>query len=390
MKESRLPQGGANLFQEIKAVSKKAEDSGQKLIKLSIGQPSGPALKSARVAAAEAVLREEESMHEYQDNGSPGVLNFAKRFVAGHVLIPGDANVDYLPIPGIKPMLGLIPMACGKDLRVVATTTNPGYPTPRDWCHYLDKLVAEPTLKPSNNFLFDCEELKSPLPGLVMTNYPHNPSGAVATKEWWEKLCAFCEEHEIRLFNDAAYSALVYDSEACCLSSVALNFPNLSWVEAFSASKLIGNGTGWRVGAMIGSPDFIGDIKTIKGNTDSGFVAPMAVGVLNTIEHDTQGITEVAEKYRSRLQLLIEILSTAGMKLATEPKAGFFSLWQAPKYAFGREMKDARDFNFTMIEETGVVGVHFGKYIRYAVASADIDSVSDELIAAFARAEIKY
>ncbi len=140
MRTSRLSSGGTNLFQAIKAKCTEAEATGKTLYRLSIGQPKGPALLSARKAAAEAVMSEQESMHEYQDNGSPGVPNFAKRFVQAHLKRNLDgANVDFLPIPGIKPMLGLIPLACGaaqKRIRV-GTTTKPGYPTPADWCGYL-------------------------------------------------------------------------------------------------------------------------------------------------------------------------------------------------------------------------------------------------------------
>ena len=391
MRKTRLPEGGTNLFQEIKAVSAQAQKNGSVLIKLSIGQPSGPALISARTTAARAVESDAEAMHEYQDNGSPGVPDFAERFVAAHLCghVFEEGTVDYLPIPGIKPMLGLIPLACGEDLSLVATTTNPGYPTPKDWCRYLGKLVFEPGLNSENNFLFDPQELNGREVGLVMTNYPHNPSGAVASREWLENLCSYCESHNIRIFNDAAYAALKYDSDSCLLSEVANQFPDLSWVEAFSASKLIGNGTGWRVGAMVGSPDFIGDIKTIKGNTDSGFVAPMALGALYAAEHDPE-IANIADLYHQRSIALCQALSEAGMRLATQPKAGFFTLWQTPKQAFGREIKDARDFNFAMIEKTGIVGVHFGKYIRYSVACVDTIGMADEIEKAFESAEISY
>ena len=64
------------------------------------------------------------------------------------------------------------------------------------------------------------------------------------------------------------------------LAEVAVDYADLSWAEAYTAAKLIGNGTGWHVGAMVGSSDFIGDIKEVKGKTDAGFVAPMAAGVI--------------------------------------------------------------------------------------------------------------
>lgn len=389
---SRLPEGGVNLFQAIKAVSTEAEAKGIKLVKLSIGQPQGPALESARLAAARAVTSESESIHEYQDNGSPGVPDFARRFIQAHLRfsIP-DEDTDFLPIPGIKPMLGLVPLACGaaETTLNIATTTKPGYPTPRDWAaRYLRQNVYELPLNPENAFRFSPSDIP-PGTDLIMMNYPHNPSGQVATQEWLEELCGYCQDNGIRVFNDAAYAALSHSPQSSALTEVAARFPGLSRVEAFSASKLIGNGTGWRIGAMAGSKDFIGDIRTIKGNTDSGFAAPMAAGALFAIENDKEGIEKNRQMYERRIRVLGQILTAHGLQQAVVPGAGFFTLWKTPKMAFGEEMKDAQHFNFTMIEKTGIVGVHFDPYIRYAVC-ADIEEVASKIDSAFKEASISY
>ena len=103
-----------------------------------------------------------------------------------------------------------------------------------------------------------------------------------------------------------------------------MDFPDLSWAEAFTAAKLIGNGTGWHVGAMVGSPDFIGDIKEVKGKTDTGFVAPMAAGVAAAFESDQEGISRYCDMYRSRLKALIEIMTGQGMRLAIAAVGGIF------------------------------------------------------------------
>ena len=42
-----------------------------------------------------------------------------------------------------------------------------------------------------------------------------------------------------------------------------------------------------------------------------------------------------------------------------------------------------------MIDNTGVVGVHFGDYLRYAVC-ADVAVMADDLRAAFRAAEVGY
>ncbi|MBI2476499.1 MAG: aminotransferase class I/II-fold pyridoxal phosphate-dependent enzyme [Candidatus Taylorbacteria bacterium] len=406
MRKSRLSEAGENLFQRIKRKTAEAEKAGRKIIKLSIGQPSGPAFLEARTAAATAVLSEDEFMHEYQDNGSPGVPDFARRFVQTHVKIDLSQRkeLSFLPIPGIKPMIPLIPFACGAKESFglqVATTTDPGYPTPKDWCAgYLGQLLYHHSLKlgPANNFRFFPDDLfqisKDIGSGdfkakLVMMNYPHNPSGQVAIMEWLLLLCHFCERHDIRIWNDAAYAGLASSASHCTLTDVACEFPELSWAEAFSGSKL-GNCTGWRVGAMVGSSDFIADVARIKGNTDSGFAAPMAAGLLRLVENHFDLIESLSSEYNSRLDCFINILTNCRMRLACKPGAGFFSLWHAPRMAFGEAVKNAEHFNSLMIERVGIVGVDFNPYIRYSVAQNDIVSVADEIRVAFETAAVAY
>lgn len=399
--QSMLPPGGANLFQAIKAKTAAAEAAGIKVYKLTIGQPSGPALETARIAASEAVLSGEESMHEYQDNGCPGVPGFVEKFVNLHQRSgPLRDGLAYLPIPGIKPMLGIIPQACGhirsNDWRgsykevLVGAMTNPGYPTPAVQCQYQGVPHYALNTNPDNKFLFSPEDISQGTT-LLMVNLPHNPTGQVSTREFWEELCIYCSRENIRLFNDSAYSVLTYFDDACTLAEVAQHFGELSWCEAYSASKIIANGTGWRIGAMVGSPDFIGDIATIKGNTDSGFFAPAAYGVLKCMEDDLVSIAKNREMYMCRNHLLMQIMEARGMKMAVQPAAGFFSLWLTPTEAFGQPIENAEQFNYLMIEKTGVAGVHFGKYIRYSVTAPVEDPEWRKAIEnAFEKAEVKY
>ncbi len=392
MRRSRLGQGGENVLQTIRAKRAEAQAKGMTLIDLSIGEPKGPALLSARQAAAAAVMSDEEAMHAYQYNASPGVPNFAPRFVQAHVRRPFPREaVEYLPIPGIKPMLGLVPLACGcAEQRItVATMTSPGYPIPADWCGYHPFVhhYALP-LRPANAFRFAPDDI-APGTDLIMMNYPHNPSGQVATRDWLGQLCAFCRAHDIRLFNDAAYAVLSYDPASVTLAELAPEYPELSWAEAFTAAKLIGNGTGWHIGAMVGSPDFIADLSVVKGKTDTGFVAPMAAGVVASFEHDQEGIARYRDLYRARLRRLIELLTRHGMRLALQPAAGFFTLWLIPTWAFGTRVESAEHFNIVMIEQAGVVGVHFPGYVRYAVC-ADIDAMAPAIEAAFKQAKVSY
>ncbi|MDC0986139.1 aminotransferase class I/II-fold pyridoxal phosphate-dependent enzyme [Alphaproteobacteria bacterium] len=392
MRKSRLPVGAANVFQKIRQKRSEAIAQGVELLDLSIGEPKGPALLSARETARDAIMSNDEPMHAYQYNDSPAVPGFSQRFVAAHLMGDlGNADVDYVPISGIKPILGLLPLACGcaTDIVTVATMTNPGYPIPANWCDLFPNAdhYALP-LNTTNKFRFDVGDIKFGT-DLIMTNYPHNPSGQVATAEWFAALCRYCNDNNIRLFNDAAYCSLSHTKDSANLSDVAMDYPNLSWVEGFTAAKLIGNGTGWHVGAMVGSKDFIGDIKEIKGKADAGFVAPMAAGALASLENDQEGIAQYRAMYRERLDLLGDLLTDCGMRLAIKPVAGFYTLWETPTQAFGEAVENSEAFNLMMIDKVGVVGVNFSTYLRYAVC-ADVASMEDDLRRAFEIADVHY
>ncbi|MCH8851810.1 MAG: hypothetical protein IID41_04070, partial [Planctomycetes bacterium] len=98
-------------------------------------------------------------------------------------------------------------------------------------------------------------------------------------------------------------------------------------------------------------------------------------------------IEEVRQMYQSRIELLVKTMTNHGMRLAVQPGAGFFTLWQTPTQAFGQRVETAEQFNFLMIENTGVVGVHFEPYIRYAVCG-DVEAMIEPIDQAFKLAAV--
>jgi aspartate/methionine/tyrosine aminotransferase len=400
MRSRMLPQSGTNKFQDIKAAMKVAESKGIKLIKLSIGQPAGPALWPVRNAASLASLSEAESMWEYQDNSLPGVPGFAEKFVQAHVKTNlskiSSQSLSYLAVPGIKPTLFVVAAAMGSWIDGanpvhIYTMTAPGYPSPYDQALMLKGVIVHHLpMSEENDFLFPTEFLHQvPIGSLLSFNLPHNPTGAIGKKYWLEEVCRICSERKIRIFNDAAYAILMHSSIGSTLTDVALKFPNLNWAEAFSSSKA-GNNCGTRVAAVVGSPEFMEDIAQINGNMNSGLSAVMAAGVLELFEKHKLLVDGVREVYAKRLYLLIDLLTKQGMRMAVEPHAGFFALFKCPKKAFGVEITSAKQFNELMINNTGVVGVDFDPYIRYAVCTTDIEAEAVAIAKAFRTANVSY
>jgi len=386
------PLEGENIFQKIRRICEEEKAKNRRVLNLAWGQPEGPAMLLAREKAAESVMSDDEQMHGYQNNGSPGVPDFARIFVQAHFKFTLEGDLAYLPIPGIKPMLGLVQIACrppGKNIKV-AYMSDPGFPTPKDWGRFLGVESYDLPLHPGNKFAFKAEDI---LPGtnLIMGNYPHNPSGQIYTAGQWAEVIIHCIKNNVRIFNDNPYHFFAYDGLYCALAEAAKDFPELSWAEAYTASKEIGNGCGWRVGAMVGSPDFIADIAKIKSQTDSGFAAPLATGVLCALTAGRVEIEARRDEYGRRIAKLIEILESRGMKLVHRPEAGLFTLWHCPRLALGKEFDNADEFNMAMIlgPEIGIAGVPFGKYIRYAVTS-DIIAMQQAIEEIFTAAKVSY
>jgi aspartate/methionine/tyrosine aminotransferase len=350
-----------NPFQRVKKVMQKEEDSGANLIKLYIGEPDGSLSFSAREEIARLAMIDDNIMFKYSDNEDEAVPGFGQRFVQSHVKVDlrEVSGLGYAPIPGIKPMIGLTILACRAKL--VLTMSDPGYPTPKIWCGYLKTPCYSPQLNAENQFLFSVE-------------------------------CRYCEKHNIRIINDGAYANLDHSGENVTLTEIAIGYPNLSFLELFSISKELKNGTGSRIGAVVGSEDFIEDFLIIKGNTDSGVVPIVMAGADYAVKNDQNGIVKCRQKYEERMGIVIDIMLSQNMKLVLEPKATFFSLWEVPRFAFGESVIDAEHFCNLLIKETGVVLMPFGNYVRVAVAEYPMEEEKKALAVyrAFEKAKVIY
>lgn len=408
MSSSLLEPSPGNKFGVIKLQTNQAKEKGINANLFSIGEPNAPAYEIACAATAKAIMSRDPTVHGYQDNGTPGCPDFARRFIMSHpgnreILEACGDEISYIEIPGIKPIIDYVIKSLGAwesstKSRIVATT--PGYPTPKDQAIMAANVaqVDLPSFSADQGFLPTMDQIHGlclSAGDLIMLNLPNNPTGAVADKKWLEELCGYCEDTEIRLFNDAAYAMLKYDSSIPNLAQVAPGFKNLNWMEAYSSSK-IGNFCGWRVGGIVGSTPTVNDFAKIKGNSDSGLNAALAIGILELVENHMDVIDKTVALYKKRLDIMTKILTSCGFKIAVEPKGTFFSLWHTPQFAFGQGIEDSEQFNELMLNhlgKEGIVGVPFDEYgdkfIRYAVCAYPIEENIGKLTNLFEAAGVE-
>ncbi|MDD3303055.1 MAG: aminotransferase class I/II-fold pyridoxal phosphate-dependent enzyme [Candidatus Gracilibacteria bacterium] len=388
-----LPESGENLFQRIKRLVREYEaiNGVGSSINIAVGEPDTNPPELLRKLVAEEVLRDENRNHNYWDNGSPEGLN--KKLIELNIGINIDnySHIKTLVIPGEKPILGLLPVACGANRNDSPIENKgymknaPAYDVMATWCEYLGEESLIWPIYSFENFKLKISNLPSgKLPRMILTVKPGNPCPVGASKEEWEEIIDFCIKNKIRLVNDGAYTAVVHKNHVS-LTSIAINYPELEWAELFSISKTF-SACGWRIGTIVGTNDFIDEISKIKGNTDSGIFGPAGVGLnryLDTNESKEDN-KKIREMYKNRMDVLIPIFESAGLKLACPSDAGFFMLFLCPKTINGETIETSEEFNNKMINLIGLVGVPFvgseidGKKEQFIRYSACYDSLKEE------------
>ena len=360
-----------NIFQRIRKMYIDHYGKVTDVLNAATGQPDGVPPETLRKMVAEFVMNDDPLIHTYQDNDDLG--NFASNMVRR---ITGFEVNDYdhlstLVLPGEKSMLPLLPIACGakrKDVEVLNegfVRTMPSYDLLETWADYIDAPCDRWPLYSAESFRLNLKNLpqKENPPRMIVVVKPGNPCPVGATEEEWIELIEYCIERNIRLVNDGAYSSLIHGNHVP-LCKVACKYPELEWMELFSISKAL-SACGWRLGAAVGSKDFVGELTKVKGNADSGPFGPALQGLTKYFESDISSVEmkDIQEMYKRRLEIATEIFTDIGFKLACPSDAGFFMLFHCPKKLDGEVVKNNEDFNLKLMQKVDLVGVPFAEIL---------------------------
>ena len=355
------------LIKRAKAAARKAHPE-LSLIDMGVGEPDWPADDIVVRTLAEEAGKPENRW--YSDNGIPefqeAAAGYLEKVYGVKGLVPSENIIHGI---GSKPVLAMLPI-CFINPGDLLLTTVPGYPVTATYTRYLGGEVYNLPLLESNDFLPDLDSVPSDIlkkAKLLYINYPNNPTGAVATGEFFRHVVDFAVKNNVIVIHDAAYGALTYDGykplslmSTVCAMDVA--------IEVHSLSKAF-NMTGWRIGFVCGNSKAVKAYATVKDNTDSGqFRAIQKAGIK---AFNNTGITEkTISKYSRRFDLLVDALSETGFR-TKKPKGSFYCYVKAPSGTEdGKVFNTASEFSEFLIKESLISTVPWddaGKYVRFSV-----------------------
>ena len=198
-----------------------------------------------------------------------------------------------------------------------------------------------------------------PKPKYVVVNFPHNPSTATVTPEFYERLVALAKKERFYVISDIAYGDITFKGYK---TPSIMSVPGATdvAVESFTLSKSY-NMAGWRVGFFVGNKKLIGALQKIKSWLDYGMFTPIQVAATVALNGDQQCVTDIIDKYDQRQDVLIEAFGRAGWPIRRN-KASMFVWAKIPEAA---QHLGSLEFSKRLLVEAQVAvapGIGFGDY----------------------------
>ncbi len=211
-----------------------------------------------------------------------------------------------------------------------------------------------------------------PKPKYVVVNFPHNPSTATVTPEFYERLVALAKKERFYIISDIAYGDITFKGYKTP-SIMSVEGAKDVAVESFTLSKSY-NMAGWRVGFFVGNKKLIGALQKIKSWLDYGMFTPIQVAATVALNGDQQCVQDITDKYDHRQDVLIEAFGRAGWHIRRN-KASMFCWAKIPECA---AHLGSLEFSKRLLVEAQVAvapGIGFGDYgegyVRIALIEND-------------------
>jgi len=175
-----------------------------------------------------------------------------------------------------------------------------------------------------NGFKILPEELEAkitPKTKAVIINYPNNPTGAVMTREDFEKIAAIIEKHNLIVISDEVYECMTYDGAHTPFSAIDGMKERTILLNGFSKSYAM---TGLRLGYILAPPQLIAAMMMI--HQYSMLCAPVTaqIGGIEALKNGEDEMKSMIREFDRRRVLIVDGFNKLGLD-CFEPKGAFYT-----------------------------------------------------------------
>lgn len=347
--ESKLLQGlPKQFFANLVAKVNKKAASGVDVINLGQGNPDKPTPDYIVKSTQENVAKPKN--HKYSlFRGLPSLKKAASDFYLEKYGASFDPDKEVAILGGSKIGLVELPWAL-MNPGDTFLLPDPGYPDYLSGAALGQANYETFPLKEENNFLPDLDAIPAETANrakLIYINYPNNPTGAVATREFYEHLVSWAKQYHVGVISDFAYGAIGFDDQAP-ISFMETPGAKEVGIEFYTYSKTF-NMAGWRIAFAVGNPDIIEAINLIQDHLFvSVFPALQQAGIdaLQDPRRDDE-IKQIVERYETRRNAFVGAAEKIGWR-SINP-GGAFYVWMPVPSGYTSE-----SFADLLLNEAGV------------------------------------
>jgi aspartate aminotransferase len=214
----------------------------------------------------------------------------------------------------------------------------------------------------------------------IIFSSPCNPSGAVFSKKELDDIAEVVLKHEnIMVIADEIYEYINFTGKHESIGS----FPGMSdrtvTVNGFSKGHAM---TGWRVGYICAPEWLVKAVNKLQGQTTSGICSIAQRAAIAAVNGDMGPTHDMADAYKRRRQLVLDLLSEIPGVKSNEPQGAFYVFPDMSSF-FGKSdgettIKDSNDLALYILAKahvSTVSGAAFGSpnCIRISYAASDED-----------------
>ncbi len=279
-----LGQVQKNLMVELDERRRALVAGGKRLFDFGLGDPKEPTPPFVK----EALRRGVPEVSQYPSAfGTVALRRAAAGYLQRRFGVVVEPESQVLACAGAKEAIFHLPLAfAGDPRRRKVVIPDPGYPTYEVGARFAG---LEPVLVPltaRRRFLLDPEDvgeevLRETL--VFWVSYPHNPTGAVAPRDYLRRVGDAARKYGFIVASDECYADIYFGAPPPSMLEVQVE----NVVAIHSCSKRSGM-TGYRTGFMAGDPDLIAILRKLRshpGVASPEFVAPAAVAAWTEDAH---------------------------------------------------------------------------------------------------------
>jgi len=377
---NRLESIGSYAFADVDQLVDTLREKGISPIDFGVGDPQDPTPEVVRRACCRAL--DERACSGYPSYiGAQEYRDAVSSWVQKRFGVSMDASTEITSTIGAKEAVFHLPLAFVNEGDYVVSP-NPYYPAYERGTLFAGGRTHFLPLEQESGFQLDLSKIpQDVLKGMkiLWTNYPSNPTGALAKKEFFKELADFAVDNDVLVVSDECYSEMYYDKKPRSL--LEFGYENILALHSLSKRS---NMTNYRVGWVMGDQRAIALFRKVKTNIDSGtpsFIQDAATAALGDEGH----VERMRDGYRKKRDILCAAFKDAGFPESI-PEATFYIWQKAPEGLDGVTVaKKLLDPSIAIVATPGawiskeIDGRNPGTdYIRIAL----VPSVEDSRIAA--------